>query len=281
MIRIINFKAYGDFLIALYFLKKIKSKYINFDIKIVCGSHIKALAQALDVEDDLIYVGDKWQDVPAIYNIKKNINFNILSSIFEIRNSLKNLPLSNIFLFDKMGLREKLSITAHKYIYLDNKINIYIDYINKLKSMDIDISDFIYKKNNLTNAIIIPNARDKAREIPLHVILEFINILEDKNINVKVLINKIDTHKYAVIKEELLISYEQSFKNLLSIVKKFDFCITADSMPSHLCEYLNIPVFVSTPAPKEYWLPLSCYKLNGWANFSSSNEITTWIDGMK
>jgi ADP-heptose:LPS heptosyltransferase len=65
---------------------------------------------------------------------------------------------------------------------------------------------------------------------------------------------------------------------LVEVISNSDLVISADSLPSHLSEFLHIPIFVSTPAPKPYWLPKSSYKTSGWATFSDIRPFHNWLE---
>lgn len=45
--------------------------------------------------------------------------------------------------------------------------------------------------------------------------------------------------------------------------------VSADSFPAHLAEYQGTPVFVVSPRPNEYWLPLSAFRRGAWGVFGA------------
>ena len=53
----------------------------------------------------------------------------------------------------------------------------------------------------------------------------------------------------------------RSFSALIEAIASVDLVVSADSLPAHLGERLGKPVFVVSPVPNHYWLPLSSVRL--------------------
>lgn len=62
------------------------------------------------------------------------------------------------------------------------------------------------------------------------------------------------------------------FQAMADAVRSVDAVISADSMPAHMAEYFGSPVFVVSPVPNAYWLPLSCLTTDRWVLFNQLDE---------
>jgi ADP-heptose:LPS heptosyltransferase len=70
----------------------------------------------------------------------------------------------------------------------------------------------------------------------------------------------------------------RSFQNLVAVMRESDLVITADSLPAHLGEYLQIPQFTFIPTPKDYMLPQFAYEAKGWTTFDQTPYFSRWLD---
>ena len=73
-----------------------------------------------------------------------------------------------------------------------------------------------------------------------------------------------DTFNYACD----VVKVPRNFSAMANAIKKVDAVISADSMPAHMAEYFGVPVFVITPEPNRYWLPVSAFNNNFWCCFN-------------
>ena len=106
-LTVANLKAYGDFVIACSALKRIDSRAGWVLPNIVAGEHVRDLASALNLDDIVHFIGDaSWENVPAIFDIRKRGGLAALNSFFEIRRLLKKLPSYKSLVFDTLGWRD-------------------------------------------------------------------------------------------------------------------------------------------------------------------------------
>jgi hypothetical protein len=98
-------KSYGDFVIQLNFLNRIGSTE-----KLLCGDHLKPLAEAIGVDKNINWISLKDKNkVPAIYDIQERGWYAAISSIFDINKNFKYLCSTNdLLVFPHVGFREKL-----------------------------------------------------------------------------------------------------------------------------------------------------------------------------
>ena len=64
---------------------------------------------------------------------------------------------------------------------------------------------------------------------------------------------------------------QRNFSSLIDAVSGSDLVVTADSLPGHLAEYLDVPAYVVSPKDNLYWLPLSCFTNGGWSRFEDEH----------
>jgi ADP-heptose:LPS heptosyltransferase len=275
---VVNLKAYGDFVIASGAIRRIKLSKTQEVPNLIVGEHVRSLASSLNLKHTVEFIGGKnWNDVPAVFNIRKLGVLAAFKNIIEIRRSLHNIPTDTQLIFDRLGWRERLlggGFTVHELSRGDN--NIYIAYDNFFKSLGFELSTETMVSRTLKKAIIIPGARMSHRVIPAEV-MSAINVeMTERSILTEVLI--LDGELFDLPANIRIKRIPRLFDRLVEEISNSDLVISADSLPSHLSEYLKIPIFVSTPKPKPYWLPLSSFKNNGWATFANTHQFKYWLE---
>lgn len=275
---VVNLKAFGDFVIASGAIKRINLSDRLELPKIIVGEHVRSLASALKLEQSVHFIGDKtWKDVPAAFDVRKRGAYAAFKSIFEIRRLLKDSPAEDHLIFDKLGWRERFigyGFQLHELSESDG--NIYIAYDKLLKSLGFEMDVKFHCAGRIDRAIIIPGARMSHRIIPAQVISAYVHELARRNIQSEVVVLEGET--IDLPSNVNLRRIPREFDMLIEEISNSDLVISADSLPSHLSEYLHVPIFVSTPAPKPYWLPRSSYKTTGWATFSDIRPFHSWLE---
>lgn len=275
---VVNLKAFGDFVIASGAIKRINLSDKLELPKIIVGEHVRSLASALKLEQSVHFIGDKtWKDVPAAFDVRKRGAYAAFKSIFEIRRLLKGSPAEAHLIFDKLGWRERFigyGFQLHELSESDG--NIYIAYDNFLQSLGFEVDVKFHCAGRIDRAIIIPGARMSHRIIPAQVISAYVHELARRNIQSEVVVLEGET--IDIPSNVNLRRIPREFGMLIEEISNSDLVISADSLPSHLSEYLHVPIFVSTPAPKPYWLPRSSYKTTGWATFSDIQPFHSWLE---
>lgn len=274
---VVNLKAFGDFVIASSAINRIKLSDKLELPNIIVGEHVRSLASALKLEQSVHFIGDKtWNDVPAAFDVRKRGAYAAFKSIFEIRQLLKSSPAESHLIFDKLGWRERFigyGFQLHELSESDG--NIYIAYDQLLESFGFEVDVGFHCAGRIDRAIIIPGARMSHRIIPAKVISAYVHELARRNIHSEVVLLEGETIDIPSHVNARRIPRE--FGILIDEISNSDLVISADSLPSHLSEYLHVPIFVSTPAPKPYWLPRSSYKTTGWATFSDIQPFHGWL----
>jgi len=277
-VSLVNLKAFGDFVIACGAIKRINLGGGLELPKIIVGEHVRSLASALQLDQSVHFIGDKnWKDVPAAFDVRKRGAYAAFKSIFEIRRLLKDSPAEAHLIFDKLGWRERLigyGFQLHELSESDG--NIYIAYDNFLKSLGFEVDVNFLCGASIDRAIIIPGARMSHRIIPAQVISAYVNELAQRNIQSEIVV--LEGEAIDLPTNVNLRRIPREFSMLVEVISNSDLVISADSLPSHLSEFLHVPIFVSTPAPKPYWLPKSSYKTSGWATFSDIQPFHNWLE---
>lgn len=279
---IVTLKAFGDFVIACNASRRIQIVDGMFAPTVVAGEHVRNLASALGVNREIQFIGDdSWSDVPAIFDVRKRGVLSALRSLQNLRHRLDALPSSMHFVFDHSGWRERFIGGRRFFRSLSSKSgNIYLAYDQLFESLGYGILATCPKVTHaISRAIIIPGARMRHRQIPASVLAQLAAELRQRCIKTSVVVlegESIDLPAGIHLKK-----LPRNFAELVAAVKDSDLVISADSLPSHLSEFLDVPVFVSTPSPKPYWLPRSAYLTNGWATFADTQPLRSWLDNNK
>ncbi len=278
-ITVITLKAFGDFVIACNATRRVQS-ITGMDVPgIVAGEHVRSLASAIGLDITVQFIGDSsWIDVPAAFDVRKRGVFSALRSLYDIRHRLDEIPSSNALVFDHLGWRERLVGGGRPLNSLPAESrNIYLAYDRFFESLGYEtLNDGAERKHAINRAIIIPGARMGYKVIPAQVISNVAVELERRGINVSVVV--LEGESIDLPGRVVAVRLPRSFDSLVAAIKASDLVISADSLPSHLSEFLNVPIFVSTSVPKPYWLPRSAYLTNGWATFADVRPLSTWLD---
>lgn len=275
---IVTLKSFGDFVIACSAARRIQLEIGTNAPKVVAGVHVRSLASALELGTTVWFIGDEsWTDVPAAFDVRKRGIRLALKSLLDLRHQINALPGSMELVIDNFGWRERLIGGKRPLQSLPSDSgNIYAAYDRFFESLGYMVLDTgSRKKHAVSSAIIIPGARMAHRIIPAPVISGIVGELEKRGIKTcVVLLEGESINLPAGINIKIL---PRSFYALIAAIKESELVISADSLPSHLSEFLEVPIFVSTPAPKPYWLPRSAYLENGWATFADIQPLRDWL----
>jgi hypothetical protein len=278
---IVNFKAYGDFVIACSVIKILKNSNNKILPELIVGQHVRSLAIALGVDSAVTFVGDESSlDVPAAFNVRKYGVTAGLKSLYGLQRSLGEQLKTPDVLFDRRGWREQFISLGHNPSYLKRiSGNIYLDYLEFYKDIGLKVfgPDSVASRDMRT-AIIVPGARMTHRVIPSAVIGNVAAELQRRSISVKVAL--LQGEKFSIPSWVPVVRVERSFSSLASVVRSTDMLVSADSLPAHLCEFYGILNFVFTPTPdwSKYWLPRSTFVQNGISKFGELDAFKLWLD---
>jgi len=279
-LTIVNFKSFGDFVIACNAVGNLQITHDRCRPGIIAGEHVRSLALALGVNSGILYIGDNGSaDVPSAFDIRKRGLLPGLRSLGKLRRSLNAIPNIEPF-FDSLGWRE-LFLGGGRLLYTLPTAcpNIYLAYDQFFKSLGYStLNSKTQIRQKFKRAIIIPGSRVPSKIIPASVISSY--IAELRYHGIEVAIGVLDDELIDLPKGVEILKIPRNFDSLLSVIGMADLVISADSLSSHVSEFYNIPVFVSTPKSNPFWLPRSAYLSKGWAIFGSEQYFKDWLEGV-
>jgi hypothetical protein len=279
---IVTLKAFGDFVIACSASRRVQSANCMGAPTVVAGEHVRSLASALGLDSKIQFIGDdSWSDVPAAFDVRKCGLLPALRSLQNLRHRLDALPSSMDFVFDHSGWRERFIGGKRFFQSLSlNSGNIHLAYDQLFESYGYGILKTCPEvKRAISRAIIIPGSRMRHKQIPVPVLAVLAAELRQHCIDTCVVVLEGESFDFPAGIDVKKIP--RNFGELVAAIKDSDLVISADSLPGHLSEFLDIPVFVSSPSPNPYWLPRSAYLTNGWATFADLQPLRNWLNNNK
>ena len=269
----ISLKSFGDLVIANSCLQRVEPKQV-INISQIIGSHLTELNEALGYNWKVTTLTAKEPDVPAIFDVRKRGALKALSSAFYLRSRIKSVDSKHeaFLVFDRVSRREQFLAAGHPILSLsENADNIYQAYLAFFKQHDIAFDPEIQSSISRGNGIgIFPGSRIAEKNMTHKLIVELLHIISR---------HKEDATLYLLEGERpdlegIGIPYKivpRSFKAMCDAVKGCSIVIGADSMPAHIAETYGKPVFVFSPVPNRYWLPLSSFEKDYWALFDDKS----------
>jgi len=282
LLAFFQMQGFGDLVILANVLKK--NTITNKKINIIMGSYLLDLFAELDLEVKFVSLKLEGKDIPPLFNLK---NKGLLKGFYNAL-QIKNLLLESYrkenfsIIFDEGtlnlgGLREKFISSSIPKIMMEKKDNIYLTYINFLKSFDnfnaYNQKKIKLKKDNIL--AIFPTSRQKEKCIPENILETIIkksikNGFKPKIFNIK------GEEKFQPHLSKYHIILPRNFSNIINIIKKSSALVSADSLPAHIGEYFDIPTFVLSPIDNRYWLPLSTMQQGFWSKFDDFKKMNIY-----
>ncbi len=261
-------KAFGDLTITLNAISLLDEKIQN-DIRCIVGGHHNNLINALMPKCDITFIKLNVNEVPAFYDVRERGLFSAATSFIDAFAKVRKLDFSSdLLLFDKMGLREKLFGLLSNSCSLDHTSNnnIYTQYRATLTRMFDSVSEWPCKQGPGNRILIFPNARKTFRNLNVDIIKAVAEscLLAGFEPVVYVLNNERNIN----LKGILTIRAPVSFANTIDAISNSRAVISCDSLPMHLSAYIGRPVFVITPySITKNWLPQFTLENNYWTFF--------------
>lgn len=271
MISFISIKSFGDMIILINCITKFNKKNLNY--KIISAKHLSGLINEIKKNFELnVQILDTKQDFPSFFNIKKSNLNNIVLDYLSFYKILNNeISTKTTIICDIQDIRYNLLFPFNKIQYLKKFDNIYLDYANFF-----DFKDFINNNNkkyinNKSIGIFLDSSVERKKINLFHQNI-IINILEKFHVN-KFIYNY-NKNIYENSQKSKIYLYS-SFQEIFEIINKIDIVISTDSFTAHLAELYNKDIFVISPSPNIYWLPLSSYTHNSWCTFKDLESNST------
>lgn len=272
-----SLKAYGDLVIACNCVRNANAAQNG----LLVGSHLRQLLDILKFNGTFRFI-EIGESVPAFFDTKKCGYFMGLSNGFVLRKKIQASiqQKSDLLVFDALGLRQRFlgwpfrieAISSGRGMH-----NIYLDYAQYLGLSENDIiSRCTRSRMTAGNVYVFPDSRIKDKVLPDCLV----NRIAEENIRhgketILVKVGKpVDLPQFSALR----LQWVDGFDQLTAQVNKADSLVSADSLPAHLAEYIGTPVFVFTPTPNDYWMPLSSYNGCYFSVFSSLTRYKKWIN---
>lgn len=270
-----SFKAYGDLVIACNCLRKVDAKQNG----LLAGSHLRPLLDAIEFNGTLRIL-ETGERVPLFFDTKKNGYVSAVRNGFLLRKKIQASvqQRGDLLVFDALGVRQRfLAWPFHAEAVGKVAGNIYLDYARYLGlPEDCCAASRNSRIKRDGKVYIFPDSRIKVKELPDNLVNSIAK--ENKMCGKKTVLIKVGKPGVLPQFDSLQLQWIDGFDQLIGQVRKADILVSADSLPVHLAEYIGIPVFVFTPIPNDYWMPLSSFKHSCFSGFNSLTRYKEWIN---
>jgi len=266
-----SFKAYGDLVIACNSLRR-KNDAQN---GLLVGSHLLPLLNAIEYTGPFLAL-DVGMSVPAIFDIKKCGYGQAILSALSLRRQIRSaVPKQDTLIYDSLGARQRFLASSREIKALDHGAeNIYLDYAHFLGLNDL--SELSRMDGHAAgNVFVFPDSRIKEKEMPDELVRQIAET--NARLGKRTTIVKVGTPTPLPQYDGLDTVWVDGFDPLVKTIRSADAIVSADSLPGHVAEYFSLPVFVFTPKPNHYWMPLSSFVNENFTNFHSFGRYEAWI----
>jgi hypothetical protein len=262
--------AFGDFLIDCHFLRRAKSEH-----RILAASYLRPLAEAIDYQGPLSYFEMPAQGVPpSVFNVRKANLSEIVGSFQRLRAAIlaSTLPADTITVSHR-DIRWRLAC-APRRIYalrLPNE-NIYLAYCNRLGLTPQEL--VVPMPVRVREVIVFPDSRQPVKQIPESTLRALVDINARAGVRTRIVrVRPPEAGRVEASGECSL----WGLSDLVCAVREAEAIVSADSLPAHLAEYFERPVFILTPQANEPLMPLSVLLHQRWGRFDTMDTYQRWI----
>jgi ADP-heptose:LPS heptosyltransferase len=273
-------KSLGDFVIAHSALHRVVDD-AKARIRLISSSCVEGLHSVLPDDVSVTLVNSGGERVPALFDLKKRGAFAATQSALSLRREFQKIQRGHneALAFVVFGVRERF-IAGRWPIKTPRKKapNIYETYFQFLAEEQIRTTPAPRPKpTGIARSVgIFPESRLVEKRLPaatLSVIFERA-ALAGLETTLFILDGDVPPQR----EYPRVVNIPRNFKSLSEAIHSVDSVISADSLPAHLGEYFERPVFVATPALNEYWLPHHCFTDKSWGIFGDPNEFSASLD---
>lgn len=254
-------KAFGDLTIAATSLEKAA----DATPRLLLGAHLVPLAQALNITIPWSILATTERDVPAMYDVRRFGVRRAMASVLNVRSAVSAAMPAELT-FDRAGLREGLLAFPRRPHGLPAAPNIYIAYQQLVGSASQQTpAKAVGTARPLIG--IFPGSRVPTKNIPASLVDAVVAACAAAGWRVQLFLldgerpDLLDTTRPRTV-------VPRNFDAMLAAIERCDAVVSADSLPAHLAERTGRPIFVFSPVPNVYWLPLSAYEADHHALFA-------------
>lgn len=284
MPRLFLLRAYGDFIIAI---RSVLLMEEPGSIQLIASNHLYPLYEAISEIKDTSKLNIKFEDFEIknsqlnLFTNRHLLNTETIKQIKKIKQYLINNPNiygSNDYVEQKSRLKILQNLTKGSFISIVNQNQVYSEYSKFFKIEQKDIFENIPSINSTRKKILVlPDARISKRNLPQEIIQSIIEEVNEKNHQIQVAyfkrvsqVNKKGKVIKVQIKTDLKFNQTvyHNFKELIALILDADFIFGADSLPIHICQFLNKPHYILYPENgyKHFFTPYTL-KRNYYSEF--------------
>jgi hypothetical protein len=262
--------AFGDFLIDCNFMRRAGPAH-----RLLAASYLRPLAEAIDYAGPLNYFEMPAHDVPpSAFNARKAGLGAIAASLWRLRAGLLSATApTDIINVPYRDIRWRLACAPRQInaLRLPHE-NIYLAYCTRFKLTPEDL--VVAMPARPREVLVFPDSRQAAKQIPESTLRSLTVINAAAGVQTRIVrvrppeIGRVDSPN------ELNL---WGLPALVRAVREAEVIVSADSLPGHLAEYFERPVFILTPQANEPLMPLSVLQRQRWGRFDAMQTYQQWI----
>jgi hypothetical protein len=277
---IVSIKAFGDFVIAASALRAVRKLPPDCrDLQLLAGEHLRQLAGALQLEAKVRFI-PSGANYPGAFDVRGGGVLRAALSLWRLRRYFARLPRDWELIFDQAGWRERVLGTGHRHSSFLSAPNIYQAATATLRAAGYQLEErpgypVVEGAGARGTVAIFASSRVAHKAIPPNVIGRVVKQLDRAGLRPEVIALAGETLN--VPADAPVRRIDRNFGAVITAISGCALVVSADSVPAHLAEYLGVPTYVLSPAPNEYWLPLSSFLTRGWSLFSDDEAMPAWL----
>jgi hypothetical protein len=270
----VSLKSFGDLVITRWAIERL-APIAAAKIRLLIGSHLVELNSALGEWPGTEVIEHGGGNVPAFFAARQYGVRTAAANGLILRKALRRafIPSETTLVFDRIKIRERFLAFGSNYTALPSTAsNIYQAYEDFLRPL-VQASE-PPPLNGATQSKpasligIFPDSRIANKRMSAATVIAISRICNQSGIPYKVYLLEGEPSDLCGLDLNIT-AVPRHFASMINAVRGTTAVISADSMPAHLAEYFNIPVFVISPKPNVYWLPKSCFDLQNWSLFTN------------
>ncbi|AJP74809.1 glycosyltransferase family 9 protein [Sphingomonas hengshuiensis] len=261
----LQYRALGDFVIAAQCLGRRRIEP-GSGIELLAGEHLRPIAAVLDIHFPLRFFAHPERAIPAIIALRSQGMLRGLKSAILLKGALHKagIPREALVIFEKLDKRERFLAAGFSATALPHAENIYLAHDAMLDALGLGMHDRVDRAPPAGPVRIYPGSRLPERHVPFKVVAEILDTVSALGLPVELML--LEGERPDLETTGLPFTrVPRTFEALIASIKGARKVISADSMPAHLAEYLDTPIFVCSPTLKSYWLPRSAFT-DGWTS---------------
>lgn len=262
--------AFGDFVIDCNFMRR-----AGPDTGILAASYLKPLALALAYPGRLRFFDMPATDIPpSVFNVRQAGFAAIAASLWRLRTGIsKAIAPTDTINVPHRDIRWNLACAprhANELRMPDE--NIYFAYCVRLGLAPQALA--VPMPASFREVMVFPDSRQSAKQIPESTLRALVEINAAAGVQTRIARVRSPESGYVDAPGEFSL---WGLPALVSTVRDAEVIVSADSLPGHLGEYFERPVFILTPQANEPLLPLSVFLHQRWGRFDAMDAYKQWV----